>query len=135
MGAKGVESVLLNGRDVSHVQPLSALDPAWSRSQFVRIGNPHCVTLLESADALPSNEQMRERGLSEGLTRIAYAMPTGAGEPCAAGVNLEWAMFGSEGRVVARVFERGERPTASSAPAPVRWLARRGGWVGSVQGK
>ena len=137
VGAKGVERVLLNGRDVSHVQPLSALDPAWSRSQFVRIGNPHCVSLLESANALPSNEQMRETGLSEGLTRIAYAMPTGAGEPCTAGVNLQWAMLESKGRVVARVFERGEGPTASSgtsasAVACAAWRVR---WVSAGEVK
>lgn len=131
VGAEGVESVRLNGRDVSHVQPLSGLDPAWSRSQFVRIGNPHCVTLLENADALPSNEQMREPRLSEGLTRTAYAMPAGAGEPCAAGVNLQWAMLESEGRVVARVFERGEGPTASSgtSASAVACAAWRVGWV------
>lgn len=131
VGAKGVDDVLLNGRDVSHVQPLSALDPAWSRSQFVRIGNPHCVTLLECADALPNNEQMREPELSERLARIAYAMPTGAGEPCAAGVNLQWAMLESEGRVVARVFERGEGPTASSgtSASAVACAAWRVGWV------
>ncbi|MGF6287937.1 diaminopimelate epimerase [Pseudomonas silensiensis] len=137
VGAKGVEGVLLNGRDVSHVQPLSALDPAWSRSQFVRIGNPHCVTLLESADALPGNEQMREPGLSEGLTRVAYAVPTGAGEPCAAGVNLQWAMLESEGRVDARVFERGEGPTASSgtSASAVACAAWRVGWVSAGEVK
>ncbi|MHC8363025.1 diaminopimelate epimerase [Pseudomonas sp. LS2P72] len=137
VGAKGVKSVLLNGRDVSHVQPLSALDPAWSRSQFVRIGNPHCVTLLENADELPGNEQMREPGLSEGLTRIAYAMPTGAGWPCPAGINLQWAMLESEGRVVARVFERGEGPTASSgtSASAVACAAWRVGWVSAGEVK
>ena len=131
VGAKAVEYVQLNGRDVSHVQPLSTLDPAWGRSQFVRIGNPHCVTLLENTAALPSNEQMRAPTLSEGLTRIAYAMPAGAGEPCPAGVNLQWAMLESEGRVVARVFERGEGPTASSgtSASAVACAAWRMGWV------
>ena len=137
VGAKGVDDVLLNDRDVSHVQALSALDFSWSRSQFVRIGNPHCVTLLESADALPSNEQMREPELSEGLTRIAYAMPAGTGEPCAAGVNLQWAMLESEGRVVARVFERGEGPTASSgtSASAVACAAWRVGWVSAGEVK
>ncbi|KAF2391242.1 diaminopimelate epimerase [Pseudomonas frederiksbergensis] len=131
VGALGVESVMLKGRDVSHVQPLSALDPAWCRSQFVRVGNPHCVTLVSDAEALPDNEQMREPGLSEGLTRIAYAMPSGAGQPCAAGVNLQWAMLESEGRIVARVFERGEGPTASSgtSASAVACAAWRVGWV------
>ncbi|MCP1444521.1 diaminopimelate epimerase [Pseudomonas sp. GGS8] len=137
VAAQGVEPVMLNGREVSHVRPLSALDPAWHRSQFVRIGNPHCVTLVTGADALPSNEQMREPGLSGGLTRIAYAMPTGAGQPCAAGLNLQWAMLESEGRIVARVFERGEGPTASSgtSASAVACAAWRVGWVtaGEVQ--
>jgi diaminopimelate epimerase len=137
VGAKGVDDVLLNDRDVSHVQALSALDPSWSRSQFVRIGNPHCVTLLERAAALPSNEQMHEPELSEGLTRIAYAMPAGTGEPCAAGVNLQWAMLESEGRVVARVFERGEGPTASSgtSASAVACAAWRVGWVSAGEVK
>lgn len=113
------------------MQPLSALDPAWNRSQFVRIGNPHCVTLLANANALPSNEQMREPPLAHGLMRIAYAAPAGAGQPCAAGVNLQWAMLESEGRVVARVFERGEGPTASSgtSASAVACAAWRVGWV------
>ncbi|RON17419.1 diaminopimelate epimerase [Pseudomonas frederiksbergensis] len=131
VGAQGVEPVTLKGSEVSHVQPLSSLDPAWNHSQFVRIGNPHCVTLVTGADALPSNTQMRESALAEGLTRIAYAMPTGAGQPCVAGVNLQWAMLESEGRIVARVFERGEGPTASSgtSASAVACAAWRVGWV------
>jgi len=131
VGAHGVESVLLNGQEVSHVRPLSALEPAWNRSQFVRIGNPHCVTLVADAAALPSNEQMRESPLAEGLMRIAYALPTGAGEPCPAGVNVQWAMLESAQQVVARVFERGEGPTASSgtSASAVACAAWRVGWV------
>ena len=131
VGAQGVEPVTLKGREVSHVRPLSALDNAWNHSQFVRIGNPHCVTLLANADALPSNEQMREPPLAQGLMHIAYAMPTGAGQPCVAGVNLQWAMLESEGRIVARVFERGEGPTASSgtSASAVACAAWRVGWV------
>jgi diaminopimelate epimerase len=131
VGAQGVEPVTLTGREVSHVRPLSALNPAWNHSQFVRIGNPHCVTLVTDAVALPSNAQMREPGLADGLTRIAYAMPTGAGQPCPAGVNLQWAMLESEGRIVARVFERGEGPTASSgtSASAVACAAWRVGWV------
>ncbi|RON47175.1 diaminopimelate epimerase [Pseudomonas frederiksbergensis] len=131
VGAQGTERVMLNGRNVSHVPPLSALNPAWARSQFVRIGNPHCVTLVAEAEALPSNAQMREPALAEGLTRIAYATPTGAGQPFAAGVNLQWARLESEGRIVARVFERGEGPTASSgtSASAVACAAWRVGWV------
>jgi diaminopimelate epimerase len=130
-GALGVEVAELSGRSLSKVPQLSRLNPAWDHSRFVRIGNPHCVTLVAQADALPSNEQMREPGLSSCLTRIAFAMPTGAGEPCPAGVNLQWAMLESEGRIVARVFERGEGPTASSgtSASAVACAAWSVGWV------
>ncbi|VVP65356.1 Diaminopimelate epimerase [Pseudomonas fluorescens] len=131
VSAQGVEGVPFNGRELSHVQPLASLNPAWSRSQFARVGNPHCVTLVDHADDLPGNEQMREPLLSEGLTRIAYAMPTGAGRPCPAGINLQWAMHESGQRVIARVFERGEGPTASSGTSAtaVACAAWRVGWV------
>ncbi|MBP5954174.1 diaminopimelate epimerase [Pseudomonas anatoliensis] len=135
VGALNVGSSEFYGCAVSHLQPLAQLDPAWHHSQFVRIGNPHCVTLLTDAGALPSNEQMRESPLSEGLTRIAYAMPTGAGEPCPAGVNLQWAVRESGQRIVARVFERGEGPTASSgtSASAVACAAWRVGWVAAGQ--
>ncbi|EJM46579.1 diaminopimelate epimerase [Pseudomonas sp. GM33] len=131
VSAEGVETVLLNGRELSHVKPLSALNGAWSRSQFARVGNPHCVTLVENAGDLPSNEQMREPALGDGLMRIAYAMPVGAGKPCPAGINLQWAMRLSEGQIAARVFERGEGPTASSgtSASAVACAAWRVGWV------
>jgi diaminopimelate epimerase len=92
---------------------------------------------VDNSGALPSNEQMRQAGLSEGLTRIAYAMPTGEGRPCPAGINLQWAMLESEGRVVARVFERGEGPTASSgtSASAVACAAWRVGWVSAGEVK
>ncbi|WP_064118607.1 diaminopimelate epimerase [Pseudomonas fluorescens] len=137
VAAQNVENLDFNGRDVSRVKPLATLDPAWSHSQFVRIGNPHCVTMLGDAAALPSNEQMRELPLNEGLTQIAYAMPVGAGNPCPAGVNLQWAALKSPQRIHARVFERGEGPTASSgtSASAVACAAWRVGWVvaGEVQ--
>lgn len=137
VGAQNVENVDFNGRDVSVVKPLATLDPAWSHSQFVRIGNPHCVTLLDDRAALPSNQQMRESPLNQGLTAIAYAMPTGAGNPCPAGVNLQWAVLDSPQKILARVFERGEGPTASSgtSASAVASAAWRVGWVaaGEVQ--
>ncbi|MCR8930455.1 MULTISPECIES: diaminopimelate epimerase [unclassified Pseudomonas] len=137
VGAQPVEEVQFNGRAVSRVAPLTQLDPAWTHSQFVRIGNPHCVTLLSDPGALPSNEQMNESRLNEGLTRIAYAMPNGAGDPCPAGVNLQWAALESVQKISARVFERGEGPTASSgtSASAVASAAWRVGWVvaGEVQ--
>lgn len=137
VGAQTVENVQFNNRDVSHVQPLAQLNPDWAHSQFVRIGNPHCVTLLSDAAALPSNEQMRESTLNQRLTAIAYAMPTGAGNPCPAGINLQWAALASPQKILARVFERGEGPTASSgtSASAVACAAWRVGWVesGEVQ--
>ena len=131
VGAQAVESVQINNRDISHVQPLAELNPDWPHSQFVRIGNPHCVTLLSDASVLPSNEQMCEPTLNQRLTAIAYAMPTGAGNPCPAGVNLQWAALVSPQKIAARVFERGEGPTASSgtSASAVACAAWRVGWV------
>ena len=131
VSAHEVAGVELNGRELSHVPPLAALEPAWSRSQFVRVGNPHCVTLVEDAAHLPGNEQMRAPGLFAGLMKIAYAVPTGAGQPCPAGINLQWAMRAADGQINARVFERGEGPTASSgtSASAVASAAWRAGWV------
>ncbi len=131
VAAQGVAEAELNGRKLSHVTQLSGLNSAWQHSQFVRIGNPHCVTLVESSALLPSNPQMGEPALEPGLTRIAFAPPSGAGEPCAAGVNLQWATRVAPGHVQARVFERGEGPTASSgtSASAVACAAWRVGWV------
>ncbi|MHA3739187.1 diaminopimelate epimerase [Pseudomonas sp. Eth.TT006] len=133
VAAQQVENRTFNGRKLSHVAQLAELSPAWQHSQFVRIGNPHCVTLLNDIAALPTNRQMREAPWAEGLTRIAYAMPTGAGQPCPAGVNLQWAARESAQRIVARVFERGEGPTESSgtSASAVACAAWAVGWVAS----
>ncbi|MBP5117661.1 diaminopimelate epimerase [Pseudomonas protegens] len=137
VAALGVEARTLNGRELSRVAPLQALNPLWEHSQFVRIGNPHCVTLVDDREALPSNLQMLQAPLAEGLTATAFALPLGSGEPCPAGVNLQWAMRESAQRIVARVFERGEGPTASSgtSASAVACAAWRVGWVkaGEVQ--
>jgi len=137
VGAVGVEPVQFNNVEVSRVRPLAQLDPAWEHSQFVRIGNPHCVTLVQDEAALPGNEKMLESPLADSLTAIAFAMPVGAGEPCPAGVNLQWAMHAGDQRIAARVFERGEGPTASSgtSASAVACAAWRAGWVsaGEVQ--
>ncbi|KPA88858.1 diaminopimelate epimerase [Pseudomonas asplenii] len=131
VAACGTGEAGLNGRQLSHVAPLARLNEAWQRSQFVRVGNPHCVTLVEQLSALPSNPQMLEAALEQGLTAIAFAPPVGAGEPCPAGVNLQWAMLVAPGHLQARVFERGEGPTASSgtSASAVACAAWRVGWV------
>ena len=74
---------------------------------------------------------MAAAGLADDLTRIAFAPPSGGGQPCAAGVNLQWAMRESANRLSARVFERGEGPTASSgtSASAVACAAWSVGWV------
>lgn len=73
VGAVGVGSVSLEGTEVSHVLPLAALNPEWRHSQFVRVGNPHCVTLVQDASALPDNAQMHRPALFDPLKAIAFA--------------------------------------------------------------
>ena len=70
-----------------------------------------------------------------GVTTDAPAGDPGelVGQPCGAGVNLQWAARQSSNRVIARVFERGEGPTASSgtSASAVACAAWRAGWVES----
>lgn len=128
VGAEGVDG---KHRGFSHVPCLAAINPQWARSQFVRVGNPHCVTLVEHALALPDNQLMQQSDLFERLQAIAFAPPVGRGQPCIGGVNLQWAARSSANRVIARVFERGEGPTASSgtSASAVACAAWRAGWV------
>ncbi|TFF01728.1 diaminopimelate epimerase [Pseudomonas sp. BCA14] len=131
VGAKEVEAVSVGHREFSHVAALATIDPQWACSQFVRVGNPHCVTLVEQASALPENPAMDVPVLFERLRAIAFAPPGGSGQPCAAGVNLQWAARAPGNRVIARVFERGEGPTASSgtSASAVACAAWRAGWI------
>ena len=131
VGAIGVGTVAAGRHEFSHVAALAAIDPQGRRSQFVRVGNPHCVTLLEQACALPANDSMHQPGLFNRLQSIAFAPPAGSGQPCVGGVNLQWAARDSGKRVIARVFERGEGPTASSGTSAcaVACAAWRAGWV------
>ncbi|MFJ3481972.1 diaminopimelate epimerase [Pseudomonas sp. NPDC090202] len=132
----GVGEANLNGRTVSRVQRLAELHGDWQTSVFVRVGNPHCVTLVSDENALPSFEQLHEEPLNQALTRIAFtAGEFGSGDPCPAGVNLQWAARLDDTRILARVFERGEGPTASSgtsasAVASAAWFS---GWVKAGQ--
>lgn len=131
VAACGVEAIAMGPREFSHIAELAAINPQWAHSQFVRVGNPHCVTLLEHAWALPDNQSMHQSALFASLQAIAFAPPAGRGHPCSAGVNLQWAVQSSGNRVVARVFERGEGPTASSGTSAcaVACAAWRAGWV------
>lgn len=118
----------LHGHPLSRVDALAQVNPEWQRSQFVRIGNPHCVTLLDDPEALPTMPWLRAAVPHAALERIAYAAPIGAGNPCPAGVNLQWAARAADGAIEARVFERGEGATESSgssacAVASAAWKA------------
>jgi diaminopimelate epimerase len=107
----------LNGRKVSRVFALEQIDADWTSSQFVNVGNPHCVTFLKTLDSLVSMDK-RESVLAAELTRIAYSSVSGAargaGQPCRNGVNLQWAFVAGPDEIKARVFERGEGWTRSS---------------------
>ena len=130
-GPQAVAAMGPESAEPGPVNELAAINPQWTRSQFVRIGNPHCVTLVEHVSALPDNRQMHQPDLFEPLKAIAFAPPAGDGRPCAAGVNLQWAARDSANRLIARVFERGEGPTASSgtSASAVACAAWRAGWV------
>jgi diaminopimelate epimerase len=128
----GVGTATFNTREVNRVERLAALNPAWHSSVFVRVGNPHCVTLVSQTSDLPGFEDLHEAELNAALTRIAFvAGASGDGDPCPGGINLQWAAQSGANRITARVFERGEGPTASSgtsasAVASAAWLC---GWV------
>jgi len=133
VGAQGVGQVFQEGTELSHVTELAAISPQWAASQFVRVGNPHCVTLVQQLSTLPDNAQMLLPNLFQPLKAIAFAPPAGGGLPCEAGGNLQWAARQPGNRVIARVFERGEGPTASSgtSASAVACAAWRAGWVES----
>ena len=133
VGAVGVERALVGRHEFSHVAALAAINPQWARSQCVRVGNPHCVTLVEQVSALPDNQAMHQPALFNPLQAIAFAPPAGSGQPCAAGINLQWAARASGNRVIARVFERGEGPTASSGTSATA-VACAAWWAGWVEG-
>lgn len=134
VGAKGsgVSETTQDQRPVNRVERLARLHSEWQTSVFVRVGNPHCVTLVGDAASLPEFAQLHEPPLNDALTRIAFAAGAlGEGDPCPAGINLQWAAKAAPNRILARVFERGEGPTASSgtsasAVASAAWLS---GWV------
>ncbi len=105
----------LNGVSCSKVGVLAVLDAEWATSQFVSVGNPHCVTFLAEEALLPGWDALNAEPLRAALTRIADV-----GSPLApAGLNLQWAARTGPNRLAARVFERGEGPTRSSGTSAV----------------
>jgi diaminopimelate epimerase len=105
-------------RIVARVFDLEKIEASWACSQFVSVGNPHCVTFLKSPDLLPSMEQLGSEKWMPRLSAIANSTESdgmrGAGRPCKNGINLQWAAVTGPDSIEARVFERGEGPTLSS---------------------
>ena len=97
---------------------LEQIEPSWSCSQFVSVGNPHCVTFLKDQSLLPAMEQIGSQKWMPRLTAIANSTESdgvrGEGRPCKKGINLQWAALLGPDTIAARVFERGEGPTLSS---------------------
>ena len=106
------------GRIVARVFDLEKIEASWACSEFVNVGNPHCVTFLKSPDQLPSMQQLGSEKWLSRLSAIANSSGSegmrGAGYPCKNGINLQWACVTGPDSVEARVFERGEGPTLSS---------------------
>lgn len=85
----------------------------WTRSLPLAIGNPHCVTLVDTLQALPSYAALR--AAAPELARIADApAPGGTPGPFARGCNLQWVFAESRTRLHLRIVERGEGPTLAS---------------------
>ena len=107
-----------NGRMVARVFELEKIAADWACSQFVNVGNPHCVTFLKSPELLPTMEQLGSEQWLPRLRAIANSTESdgmrGAGRPCKNGINLQWAAVTGPDSIDARVFERGEGPTLSS---------------------
>jgi diaminopimelate epimerase len=105
-------------RIVTRVYDLEKIEASWACSQFVNVGNPHCVTFLKSPDLLPSMAQLGSEQWMPRLSAIANSTESdgvrGAGRPCRNGINLQWASVTGPDSIEARVFERGEGPTLSS---------------------
>jgi diaminopimelate epimerase len=106
------------GHGTFRVFDLEQIEASWSCSQFVNVGNPHCVTFLKNHSLLPSMEQIGSQNWMPRLTAIANSTESdgvqGEGRPCKNGINLQWAALLGPDTIAARVFERGEGPTLSS---------------------
>lgn len=105
---------------INRVKVLESINPGWTRSVFVSLGNPHCVSLVSYPADLPEMHWLGSEAF-EPLAAIAFATSVragspskGKGNPCPNGINLQWAAVTSERRIMARIFERGEGPTLSS---------------------
>ncbi len=108
-------------RDTVHVAELAAVNPRWTDSVLVRVGNPHCVTWVRDVDELPAFDALGEAPWFDRLKAIAFipddaesAAACAMGPAFAHGINLQWAARVADDHIAARIFERGEGPTRSS---------------------
>ena len=89
------------GRATFRVFALEQIEASWPCSQFVNVGNPHCVTFLKDPSLLPSMEQIGSQNWMPRLTAIANSTESdgvrGAGRPCKNGINLQWASLVGSG--------------------------------------
>jgi hypothetical protein len=74
-------------RILARVFDLEKIEASWACSQFVNVGNPHCVTFLKSPDLLPSMEQLGSEQWLPALSAIANS--TGSDGMRARGVRAE----------------------------------------------
>jgi diaminopimelate epimerase len=106
------------GHRTFRVFDLEQIEASWTCSQFVNVGNPHCVTFLKDPNLLPSMEQIGSQNWMPRLTAVANSTESpgvrGHGRPCKNGTNLQWASLLGPDSIAGRVFERGEGPTLSS---------------------
>jgi len=111
VGATPVAAATLSGQGWV-VRALAGVNPLWTRSVLVRVGNPHCVTFVSDPRALPSKAEVQK--MASQLRGIADACVPSDQAPFERGINLQWARVIGSQKVEARVFERGEGWTESS---------------------
>jgi len=93
---------------------VSGLHSTWCRSTLLDIGNPHCVTFVETEKELPDFATLKK--FDESLHNIAFRPKSAllAHSPFARGANLQWALVRSRSLIDLMIYERGEGPTSAS---------------------
>lgn len=85
---------------------------AWSDSSPLSIGNPHCVTFVDSPDLLPSFDRLVQ--FEDSLSAVADGKGHAAARVFAHGCNLQWAYAATRKSILLRIVERREGPTMAS---------------------
>lgn len=103
------------------VAPLAAIGSrltgrtdAWSSSTLLDIGNPHCVTFLDSKEPLPDLATLH--AADDALRSIAFRPDNTRRDQAAFanGSNLQWARVRDRAHIELMIYERGEGPTMAS---------------------